>query len=186
MLCSARIPLTPRETQVTRKPDPKTQPFALTSDPAPKKSPRAPKKPAKLAKLIEAYYADLKDLAHQNVMYEMGTRTAFHNLLASAAKPHKWTLIPELERKSNGKTIRPDGTFKDEMNLVRGYWEAKDPGDDLAAEIAKKKKSGYPFNNIIFEDNQTAILFQHEQEILRVQMKLPHVLLDQMLRSHYS
>jgi len=49
--------------------------------------------------------------------------------------------------------LRPDGTFKDEMNLVRGYWEAKDPGDNLNSEIAKKKKAGYPFNNIIFEDN---------------------------------
>lgn len=100
----------------------------------PKKSPPKPKSPARLQTLIAQYYADLKDLAHQSVMYEMGTRTAFHNLLASAAKPHKWTLIPELERKAGGKTIRPDGTFKDEMNLVRGHWEAKDPGDDLAAE----------------------------------------------------
>jgi hypothetical protein len=39
----------------------------------------------------------------------MGTRTAFHNLLAGAAKPHGWTLIPELEKRVNGKTIRPGG-----------------------------------------------------------------------------
>ena len=40
----------------------------------------------KLPKLIEQYYADLKDLAHQNVMFEMGTRHAFHTLLAGAGK----------------------------------------------------------------------------------------------------
>jgi hypothetical protein len=38
-----------------------------------------PKKPTNpLPRLIEKYYAELKDLAHQNVLYEMGTRPAFH------------------------------------------------------------------------------------------------------------
>ncbi len=32
------------------------------------------KRKSALPKLIEKYYADLKDLAHQNVLYEMGTR----------------------------------------------------------------------------------------------------------------
>jgi hypothetical protein len=116
-----------------------------------KAKPARNKAKSKLPKLIEQYYAELAELAHQNVMYEMGTRTAFHNLLAGAGREQHWTLIPELERKANGKSIRPDGTFKDPMNLVRGYWEAKDPGDDLDAEIAKKRKLGYPVNNIIFE-----------------------------------
>jgi predicted helicase len=133
---------------------------------------------SKLPKLIDAYYAELAELAHQNVMYEMGTRTAFHNLLAGAGREQHWTLIAELERKANGKTIRPDGTFKDSMNLVRGYWEAKDPGDNLDAEIAKKRKLGYPLNNIIFEDNLTAVLFQHGAESMRVDMKDPKKLED--------
>ena len=59
-------------------------------------------------------------------MFEMGTRHAFHRLMADAAKPYGWTLIAEQEKKVAGKTIRPDGTFKDEMNLVRGCWKAKD------------------------------------------------------------
>ena len=50
--------------------------------PAARKSKRKPALP----KLIEKYYADPKDLAHQNVMYEMGTRPAFHALLAAAGK----------------------------------------------------------------------------------------------------
>ncbi len=58
-------------------------------------------------------------------------------LLQAAGKEHGWTLIAEHEKKVNGKTIRPDGTFKDEMNLVRGYWEAKDTSDKLNAEIEK-------------------------------------------------
>ncbi len=128
---------------------------------------------SKLPKLIDKYYADLGELTHQNVMYEMGTRPAFHALLAAAGREHGWTLIAEHEKKINGKTIRPDGTFKDSMNLVRGYWEAKDTADDLEAEIEKKRKAGYPLTNIIFEDNATAILFQDGQRILSADMKDP-------------
>ena len=72
--------------------------------------------------------------------------------MADAGKEHGWTLIAEQEKKVGGKTIRPDGTFKDDMNLVRGYWEAKDTADKLEAEIEKKRKAGYPLSNIIFED----------------------------------
>jgi len=68
----------------------------------------------------------LADLARQNVFVEMGTRTAFFALLHAAGQEHRWTLIAEHEKKVGGKTIRPDGTFKDEMNLVRGYWEGRD------------------------------------------------------------
>jgi len=126
-----------------------------------------------LLKLIDKYYADLAELARQHVMFEMGTRHAFHRLMADAGKPHRWTLIAEQEKKVNGKTIRPDGTFKDEMNLVRGYWEAKDTADKLAAEIEKKRKAGYPLSNIIFEDTQTAVLYQHGQRLLSVDMRDP-------------
>ena len=48
------------------------------------KSPR--KRKSALPKLIQKYYDDLKDLAHQNVMFEMGLRTAFHALLQAAGK----------------------------------------------------------------------------------------------------
>jgi len=106
-------------------------------------------------------------------MYEMGTRPAFHALLAAAGKEAGWTLIAEHEKKVNGKTMRPDGTFKDTMNLVRGYWEAKDTSDKLEAEIEKKRKLGYPLNNIIFEDTATAVLYQHGQRILTADMKNP-------------
>jgi hypothetical protein len=71
------------------------------------------------------------------------------------------------------KTIRPDGTFKDEMNLVRGNWEAKDTSDKLVVEIDKKHKAGYPLNNIIFEDTQTAIFYQHGQRVIAADMRDP-------------
>jgi hypothetical protein len=115
-----------------------TRPGEALSTPAP--TPKRPRKPT-LPKLIEKYYADLRELARQHVMYEMGVRPAFHALLAAAGRDHGWTLIAEHEKKVNGRTIRPDGTFKDAMNLVRGYWEAKDTSDKLDAEIERKRKA---------------------------------------------
>src|SRR5205085_11231897 len=120
-------------------PHPPSFGFAAMPNPA-----RTPRRKTSLPKLIEKYYADLADLARQNVLFEMGLRQPFHALLAAAGKEHGWTLIAEQEKKVNGKTIRPDGTFKDEMNLVRGYWEAKDTADELDAEIEKKTQSRLP------------------------------------------
>jgi predicted helicase len=137
------------------------------------KKPQPAKQSKTLLKLIDRYYADLADFARQHVLFEMGTRHAFHRLMADAGKPHGWTLIAEQEKKVAGKTIRPDGTFKDEMYLVRGYWEAKDTSDKLDAEIEKKRKAGYPLSNTIFEDTRTAVLYQHGQRIFAVDMKDP-------------
>jgi hypothetical protein len=40
----------------------------------------------------------------------------------------------------------------------------KDTSDNLAAEIQKKLKAGYPARNTIFEDTQTAVLYQDRAE----------------------
>ena len=73
-------------------------------------------------------------------MYEMG-------LAVSIAAPgtgerHGWTLIAEHEKKVNGKTIRPDGTFKDGMNLVRGDREAKDYRPQARCRDRENRKAG--------------------------------------------
>ena len=54
--------------------------------------------------------------------------------------------------------------------MTRGYWEAKDSHDDLDAEIQAKFNRGYPRDNIIFEDSQTAVLVQNGSEAMRVDM----------------
>jgi predicted helicase len=51
-----------------------------------------------------------------------------------------------------------------------GWWEAKDSGDDLDTEIEKKKRKGYPQDNILFEDSATAVLIQNRTEVLRCAM----------------
>jgi hypothetical protein len=132
-------------------------PWPVSKLPLMAKTDRTTRRKSSLSKLIEKYYADLADLARQNVFVEMGTCTAFFALLHAAGREHGWTLIAEQEKKVGGKTIREGGTFKDEMYLVRGYWEAKDTADKLDVEIEKKRKAGYPLNNIIFEDTATAV-----------------------------
>ena len=68
---------------------------------------------------------------------------------------------------------RPDGTVKDTLRMARGYWEAKDIHDDLDSEIERKFDRGYPRDNIIFEDSQTAVLIQNREEVMRVEMSRP-------------
>ena len=54
--------------------------------------------------------------------------------------------------------------------MARGYWEAKDTHDDLDTEIQRKFNRGYPRDNILFEDSETAVLFQNREEAMRVDM----------------
>ena len=95
---------------------------------------------------------------------ELGLKGPFHNLLDKAAKKRGWILVPELSTYSGGRRVVPDGTVRDEYRLARGWWEAKDTADHLAAEIQKKLKAGYPARNTIFEDTQVAVLYQDRRE----------------------
>ena len=115
---------------------------------------------------IKDYYAALNAYAEQGVTHEGAVRSAFQNLLAETGRRAGWTLIPELPLGS----IRPDGTFRDEYFLNRGYWEAKDTKDRLEAEIEKKRAKGYPLTNTIFEDTRRAYLYQNGQVAMQVDL----------------
>ena len=117
-----------------------------------------------LARLIEAGGSDS----------ELNIRPAFQNCLAAycAAHKEKLTLVPELSVGS----VRPDGTVKDTLRMARGYWEAKDTRDNLDREIQRKFDSGYPRDNIVFEDSRTAVLVQNREEAMRVDMNQPGAL----------
>jgi predicted helicase len=60
-----------------------------------------------------------------------------------------------------------DGALLTSLRIPFGYWEAKDTNDDLDAEIRKKIRDGYPTRNTIFEDTQTAVLYQYDVEAQR-------------------
>ncbi len=114
--------------------------------------------------LIKAYLKDLRHLKDQEVTHELGLKGPFQKLLSSVVRRRDWTLVPELSTFSGGRRVVPDGTVRDEYKLARGWWESKDPGDKLAAEIQKKIKAGYPTRNTIFEDTDTAVLYQDGRE----------------------
>ena len=114
--------------------------------------------------IIKTYLKDLQHLKDHQVSHELGLKGPFQNLLDKAAKKRGWTLVPELSTHSGGKRVVPDGTVRDEFRLARGWWEAKDTSDNLAAEIQKKLRAGYPTRNTIFEDTQTAVLYQDRSE----------------------
>ncbi|MBU1318718.1 MAG: N-6 DNA methylase [candidate division Zixibacteria bacterium] len=136
-------------------------------------------------KAVRDYYKTLEGFDRQSISHETAVRAAFQNLLADTAKVRKWTLIPELGDKVDGRTIRPDGTLRDTFHMPRGYWEAKDTADDLDAEIKKKIAKGYPINNTIFEDTCHAVLFQNKQEVQRFDLSVAKEL-TLLLNTFYS
>ena len=119
---------------------------------------------------IEEYRAKLQELIEFGGSdNEENIRPAFQNCLDAYCHDHRerLVLIPELKTSPGNK---PDGTVKDSLRMARGYWEAKDSHDDLDAEIKVKFNRGYPADNIIFEDSQTAVLVQNGNEAMRVDM----------------
>jgi hypothetical protein len=124
-------------------------------------------------KAIQQYYARLQIYRDQKVTHEGATETAFSRLLADSAHAHGWTLIPKLPMRVGANHIAPDGTVKDEFNLKRGFWEAKDTDDDLDKEIRRKIDKGYPLGNMIFEDTRQAVLYQNGQEANRYDLTEP-------------
>ena len=101
-------------------------------------------------KTVKTYYAKLEEYRQHHVDHESAVRSAFQNLLDDTAKSHGWFLVTEQRIRVKGKDVIPDGTLRDEYNLHRGYWEAKDTDDDLNKEIRKKIAKGYPLPPTIF------------------------------------
>ena len=102
---------------------------------------------------------------------ESTIRRCFIDLVNDFAEEKQLILIEELEYTTpQGNTIYPDGTLKDNSRLICGFYEAKDPKDDLDKEIKNKISKNYPLFNTIFENSQIAVLFQNNKEILKIDM----------------
>lgn len=124
---------------------------------------------------LRDYRRELDDLLAQGVSNEGGLRRPFANLLARTARKRGWTFADEQSIRStrSDRLIRVDGMLRNEHRLPRGYWESKDSTDDLQAEIRRKRDDGYPFNNILFEDTQRAILYQNRQQVTSADLRRP-------------
>ena len=125
--------------------------------------------------LVKKFQKRLEDLIrHGGSRNETSVRAAFQTLLSEWAEGSgdNLRLIPELSYRPPGQknTVYPDGTIKDSLQQARGYWESKDESDTLADEIQKKFARGYPKDNIIFEDSSRAVLIQHGETVMQVEM----------------
>ena len=136
---------------------------------------------------IQQYYKSLDKLIRfGGSRNETSIRNAFIDLINVYCEPFDCLLVPELEYETAFQTkVRPDGTVKDALQLARGWWESKDQDDDLDYEIQNKFTKGYPKENILFEDSQTAVLIQNGQEVLRTPIEDAETL-DRLLTAFVS
>ena len=129
-------------------------------------------------KAIRAYYEALERYDRHAVAHESAISAAFQSLLDQVGRHFAWTLIPQLSDTAAGHTIRPDGTFRDDYYMTRGYWEAKDTHDKLETEIQRKIAKGYPLQNTIFEDTRSGYLYQDGRLAMKADLTEPQSLAD--------
>ncbi|MGX8011772.1 type ISP restriction/modification enzyme [Mesorhizobium sp. ORM8.1] len=122
--------------------------------------------------LVQQYLNEIDRLRKFSGSFTEGVISeAFKDLLKAWARQHNLHFISQYEFLSPQKNrIRPDGTILHDLRVPLGYWEAKDTADDLDEEIRKKLAKGYPQDNIIFENSNTAVLIQNRQEVFRCSM----------------
>ena len=115
-------------------------------------------------KPIRNYYAELKEYERLGEQNEGTVRAAFQGLLQHYCHRSNLTLLCEKTHYTPAKRrITPDGEVVDTFNLPYGYWEAKDTQDDLYTEASKKFAAGYPSKNIVIQSPTHALLYQHGQ-----------------------
>lgn len=123
--------------------------------------------------LINQYYNNIdRALQYGKSKNETAVRNYFWMLLNHYAKDNNYEVIPEVSTMgTKGSKIYPDGIVKNLWGLDVGLWESKDEADDINEEIDKKIKKGYPLTNILFEDTNTAVLFQRGERVMSVPVR---------------
>ena len=143
-------------------------------------------------KPIKQYYAELQEYDSIGAAHEGAVRTAFQNLLQHYSRQADLILVCEKThsfppdkggqggsgRTAPNRRIRPDGEVVDAFGLPYGYWEAKDTQDDLYAEASKKFAAGYPSKNIVVQSPTHALLYQHGQLQLDLDITEPRNLVN--------
>ena len=125
-------------------------------------------------KPIKTYYTELEKYAQLGEENEGTVRAAFQNLLQHYCGQSDLTLLCEKSHYTPEKRrITPDGEVVDGFGLPHGYWEAKDTQDDLHVEAGKKFAAGYPSKNIVVQSPTHALLYQHGQLQLDVDITEP-------------
>ncbi|MCX5847246.1 MAG: N-6 DNA methylase [Deltaproteobacteria bacterium] len=129
-------------------------------------------------KVIKTYYSAISNLTQLDLLSEGAVAPAFAALLRHCAHQFQWTLAEQFTLRREKKTIRVDGALIDAFKLIHGVWEAKDTTDDLEKEIAKKFRTGYPKDNILFQAPERIILYQNSQEVFNASITRPEKLIE--------
>ncbi|WP_187969325.1 type ISP restriction/modification enzyme [Aquibium microcysteis] len=122
--------------------------------------------------LVQNYLNEIDRIRkYSGVVNEQVLRPAFRRLLDHWATAQRLVFLEEFPFPTTQKTtVYPDATILHDIRVPLGYWEAKDTRDDLDEEIRKKFVKGYPQDNILFENSETAVLIQNRQEVTRCSM----------------
>ena len=130
-------------------------------------------------KPVKQYYAELQEYDSIGAAHEGAVRTAFQNLLQHYCRQADLILVCEKTHYTpENRRITPDGEVVDTFGLPYGYWEAKDTQDDLYVEADKKFAAGYPSKNIVFQSPTHALLYQHGQLQLDLDITEPRNLVN--------
>ena len=123
--------------------------------------------------LINQYYNNLdRAIQFGKSTNEQSVRMSFWILLNDYARKQNHEVIPEVFCiGTKGKKVYPDGIVKNLFGLDIGLWESKDEKDTIDDEIDAKLKKGYHFTNILFEDTNTAVLYQRGEEVSRIPVR---------------
>ena len=113
-------------------------------------------------KPIKTYYAELKEYERLGEQNEGTVRAAFQGLLQHYCHQSDLRLLCEKTHYTPEKRrVTPDSEIVDAFKIPYGYWEAKDTQDDLHVEASKKFAAGYPSKNIVIQSPTHALLYQH-------------------------
>ncbi len=130
-------------------------------------------------KPIRDYYETLEGYEQHDITHEGAVSSPFAFLLATCAKKVGVTLEPQHAMRSpKGNRIVIDGAIIDPYRLPIAYWEAKDMDDDLPKAIQEKRDKGYPFDNILFQTPERAILYQNDEIALDPDITDPENLVE--------
>ena len=137
-------------------------------------------------KPIKTYYTELDKYTQLGAENEGTVRSAFQNLLQHYCGKSNLTLLCERTKYiGENRRITPDGEVVDSYGIPHGYWEAKDTQDDLHTEANKKFAAGYPSKNIVLQSPTHALLYQHDELQLDLDLTDPRNLV-QVLESFFA
>ena len=134
-------------------------------------------------KPIQDYYDALKQYEQHDLTHEGTVSNPFAILLDLCAKRVNATFAPKYPMRSTmEKNIFIDGAILEGYRLPSAYWEAKDMDDNLQKAIQEKRDKGYPFDNILFQTPERAILYQNGEEVLDTDITDPVNLVEALQR----